>query len=346
MLESEFADEDESGGMKTSTLMRSAVGIAVLVLLGVLAFATRGGHGTFTHALTDLGQAQRGWLVVAGAGFAVAAICSAAAWRSGLVACGSTVGRGEATARYAVGSLVNTLAPGHLGGAVRLGLLAQTLPGPDRLWRAGGVAFTLAVARACAFAALIVAASVATALPLWPAPALVATAAGAVLLIGRLRRHAFGRLSSLLQVVGMLARSRGEALRVGGWVGASIAARFAGAIAVAFALGLGSPASAALVLLVALGLAGVVPITPGNLGTGAGAAALALHTTGVGLGLALATGVAFQAVETLVGLSFGLAGATVVATPRPRARHVKLVAAWATVLALAVLFGLAAGDFV
>src|SRR5712692_7120171 len=123
--------------MKTS-LLRSAVGIAVLILLGVLAFALHGGHGAFTHALTDLGQAKRGWLVVAGAGFAAAAICSAAAWRSSLVVCGSTVGRTQATARYAVGSLVNTFAPGHLGGAVRLGLLAQTLPGADCLWRAGG----------------------------------------------------------------------------------------------------------------------------------------------------------------------------------------------------------------
>src|SRR5438874_1094124 len=118
-----------------------------------------------------------------------------------------------------------------------------------------------------------------------------------------LGRRAFGRFGSLLQVVGMLARSRRQALRVGGWIGASIAARFVGAVAIACALGLGSPASAALVLLVALGLAGVLPITPGNLGTGAGAAALALHSTGVGLALALATGVAFQAVETLVGLS-------------------------------------------
>src|SRR2546429_4045401 len=94
MLESEFADEDESGGMKTSTLMRSAVGIAVLVLLGVLAFATRGGHGTFTHALTDLGQAQRGWLVVAGGGVAAAAVRSAGPRRSGRLARGPTRPRG------------------------------------------------------------------------------------------------------------------------------------------------------------------------------------------------------------------------------------------------------------
>jgi hypothetical protein len=175
---------------------------------------------------------------------------------------------------------------------------------------------------------------------------LVATAVGAVLLFGRLRRYAFGRLSSLLQVVGLLVRSRRDALRIGGWVGGSIAARFVGAVAVSFALGLGSPASAALVLLVALGLAGVLPITPGNLGTGAGAVALALHGTGVALSLGLATGVAFQAVETLVGLSFGLAGATLVAAPRPRVRYLKLAAASAAVLALAALFGLAAVDLV
>src|SRR5438093_3215867 len=116
--------------MKT-TLTRSALGLAVLVLLVSLAFATHGGHGAFTHALAHLGAANRGWLVVASAGLAAALICSAAAWRSGLAVCGAKVGPTEATARYAMGSLVNTVAPAHIGGAVRLGLLAQTLPGPD-----------------------------------------------------------------------------------------------------------------------------------------------------------------------------------------------------------------------
>src|SRR2546430_12503010 len=107
MLESEFADEDESGGMKTSTLMRSAVGIAVLVLLGVLAFATRGGHGTFTHALTDLGQAQRGWLVVAGGGVAVAAVRSAGARGAGLLGGGFALRRGAGAGREGHGSAGN-----------------------------------------------------------------------------------------------------------------------------------------------------------------------------------------------------------------------------------------------
>src|SRR5439155_1526837 len=66
--------------MKT-TLTRSALGLAVLVLLVSLAFATHGGHGAFTHALAHLGAANRGWLVVASAGLAAALICSAAAWR-------------------------------------------------------------------------------------------------------------------------------------------------------------------------------------------------------------------------------------------------------------------------
>ena len=144
----------------------------------------------------------------------------------------------------------------------------------------------------------------------------------------------------------MLVRSRREALQLGGWVGASIAARFLAGVAVALALGLSAPVSAALVLLVALGLAGILPVTPGNLGTGAGAAAFALHSTGVGLGLALACGVAFQAVESMVGLSFGLAGTTVVAAPRARARHLKLAAAGAGAVALAALFGFAAANLV
>src|SRR5207245_10409002 len=154
-------------------------------------------------------RGRRGW---AGAGFLLASVCSAAAWRSGLLACGAKVGPTQATARYAVGSLVNTFAPAHLGGAVRLGLLAQTLPGPDRLWQAGGVAFTVGAMRFCASAGLIAAAALATPLPLWPAPVLALAAAGAVLLSSRLRRYARGRFSRLLHVVGMLIRSRRDAL--------------------------------------------------------------------------------------------------------------------------------------
>src|SRR5438132_7267185 len=186
-----------------SSLPGSAVGLAVLALLGVLAFATHAGHGVFAHVVTDLGHADRGWLVVAGVGFLLASVCSAAAWRSGLLACGAKVGPTQATARYAVGSLVNTFAPAHLGGAVRLGLLAQTLPGPDRLWQAGGVAFTVGAMRACASAGLIAAAALATPLPLWPAPVLAAAAAEQERSRSRLRGYARGRLSSLLHEVGM-----------------------------------------------------------------------------------------------------------------------------------------------
>jgi hypothetical protein len=103
---------------------------------------------------------------------------------------------------------------------------------------------------------------------------------------------------------------------------------------------------AALVLLAAFALSGVLPLTPGNLGTGTGAATLALHGTGMSLGSALALGVAFQAVETIAGVILGLAGAAVLAAPGTRARRWSLAVAGAGALLVASAAGLASIDLV
>jgi hypothetical protein len=49
-------------------------------------------------------------------------------------------------------------------------------------------------------------------------------------------------------------------------------------------------------------------VTPGNVGVASGAIAVALEAHGVAFQDGLATGLAFHAVETAVGLLFGLAG--------------------------------------
>ena len=51
-----------------------------------------------------------------------------------------------------------------------------------------------------------------------------------------------------------------------------------------------------------------VAITPGNIGLKSGAIAIALQAQGVDMTTALSTGIAFHAVETLVGITFGCAG--------------------------------------
>lgn len=57
----------------------------------------------------------------------------------------------------------------------------------------------------------------------------------------------------------------------------------------------------------ALDLSGTMPLTPCNVGFASGAVAIALRAHGVGLTTALTTEIAFHAVETVVGIAFGLA---------------------------------------
>lgn len=322
-----------------------AIGAGLFLAAGIGLSLTRLGRGTFSTAVTDLAGAHRGWLAAAASLFAVGLLTSAAAWRVGLRACGGSSGLSQVSARYTIGSLVNSLAPAHLGGAVRLGLLSRTLPGEDRLWRAGGVAGSVAAARSLALAALIVPAAMVGRIPLWPAP-LLAFAVVAVVSVGtRMSARTAGRVGSLLQIFRSIGRSPREGAALFGWVGCSSLARVAAAVAIAMALDVPHPIWVAVVLLAAMALAGLLPLTPGNFGAGAGAATLALHGTGVGLGVALALGFAFQAVETFVGVTLGLGGAAVLAAPGTRVRRWSLVAVGLAAVVLGAVLGVASLDF-
>jgi uncharacterized membrane protein YbhN (UPF0104 family) len=322
------------------------LGLGLLVIAGVGLAATRIGRGAFDGALASLAHAHPGWLVAAAAFFALGLLSSSAAWRTGLRACGGSACFTQISARYAIGSLVNALAPAHLGGAVRLGLLSRTLTGEDRVWRAAGVGTSVAAARTLSLAALVVAAAAVGRVPLWPAPLLAVTVLVLLVVCLRLSDRAEGRLRSLLHFFRSAARSPRTGATLLGWIGCSVAARVAGAVAIAMSLGVARPLWVALVLLAAISLAGVLPLTPGNLGTGAGAATLALHGVGVGLGSSLALGVAFQAVETFAGMTLGLAGAAVLATPRTPARRWSLAATGAAAVVVAAALGLASVDVV
>ena len=174
--------------------------------------------------------------------------------------------RADAVARYGAGSLVNSLLPLHAGDAVRLALFAQA--SPDRkLVTAGRALAGVGVTR---------------------------IACTAILLLATLRPWAL----VLLAAVPLLGR-------VPAWITAATVARLIAATAVAAAVGIESPLLAALLVLPAIDLAGVLALTPGNLGIKSGAIAVALQAQGVDLTTALSTGIAFHAVETLVGLAFG-----------------------------------------
>jgi uncharacterized membrane protein YbhN (UPF0104 family) len=198
--------------------------------------------------------------------------------------------RADAIARYGVGSLVNSLVPAHAGDAVRVALFARAAQ-DKRLLTAGKAVVGVGAARLLITGVLLLA-------MLFP---WVLLALLAVPLLGRVAR----------------------------WVAAATAARLLAAAAIAAALGLPSPLLAALLILPAIDLAGLLPVTPGNIGLKSGAIALALQAHGVDGTTALSTGIALHAVETVVGLAFGSASVLYLAqVPVPR---------WAVAGATAVL---------
>jgi uncharacterized membrane protein YbhN (UPF0104 family) len=300
------------------------------------------GHGTVRQALSTLSQVHPGWLLIAGLGFAVGLICSAAAWQAGLRSCGGCASRTEVAARYSIGSLVNSVVPAHVGGAVRIGLLARTLPGNDALLRTCGVGAAVAAVRALALAGLVVAAAALGRVPLWPAPIVVVVALSVFALCMRFSTRVAGRVAAALEIF----RSPRAGVELSRWIGCAFAARLGAGIAVVAALGIPHAVTVAVVLLAAIALAGIVPLTPGNIGAGAGAATLALHGTGVDAGVALALGMTFQAVETCTAVLLGLGGSAFLAAPGTRMRRWSFAAAALGAVAVAASIGVVSVDLV
>jgi hypothetical protein len=81
----------------------------------------------------------------------------------------------------------------------------------------------------------------------------------------------------------------------------------------------------------AIEVASIIPLTPGNVGVTSAAIAVAFQAHGVSFTQGLAAGIAFHAVETAVGIMFGLASVLWLAPfPTPSARRVALVATGAS----------------
>jgi uncharacterized membrane protein YbhN (UPF0104 family) len=260
-------------------------------------------------SLAGLSGANPMWLWAAGAAFVTALLCSSLAWRAAAAASGGRLTRRDSAARYATGSLVNSLAPAHLGDAVRVALFARAIGGPERVWTAGGVYAAMGAARCIMLGLLVVGATLSGALPLWPVFVLFGVV-GVLATIAYLerndRQHRFARI---FRVLAEIESSPRTAARVLGWTAGSTLARLGAAASVAVALGVPHPLLAALVILGALGLTNIFPLTPGNLGVASGAIAVALQARGIGMTQALSTGIALSAVETIVGLGVGATGA-------------------------------------
>jgi len=303
----------------------------LLVALAVLVATPQLLGSRVDAAVGTLDDANMTWLWLAGAGFFVAVLASAGSWLSAIRMCGGRLTAGDACARYGAGSLVNTLVPARAGDAVRIGLFSRALPNRERLWTTGGAFAALGAARAVVLAALVIAGSLSGAMPLWPLLILLGLVAVAVGLAWRARRRsAGGRLSHLLDAFRALGREPRAAVRLVAWIALSTAGRLAAATAVGAALGIRQPLAAAVVIVPALDLAGMMPLTPGNIGVTSGAIAMAFQAHGVSFTHGLAAGIAFHAIETAVGILFGLSSVIWLAPyPSPAFRRLALVGATA-----------------
>jgi uncharacterized membrane protein YbhN (UPF0104 family) len=319
------------------------LGVAGLILVLVAAIATRGSlGGALTHGTAALARANTTFLWIAGAGFAVSVIATATTWKTTIEACGARVSVKDACARYGVGSLVNTFAPMRLGDAARVVLFSRTLPQDGgRALTTGGALGAIGLTRALVQAVLVAVASSVGALPLWPVVAF-AGLGSCGLLVTFLARHRLPRrrIAHLLDAFHALARSPRRAASLLGWTAVAALARVLAATAVAASLGVPWSLGTGLIITAALDLATTIPLTPGNVGIASGAVAFALQAKGAPLATAVASGLAFHAVETAVGLTFGVAGALSLAHyPSPAVRRWGLRLAGAA-CALLVVAGL------
>jgi uncharacterized membrane protein YbhN (UPF0104 family) len=320
----------------------AAVGGTVLVL-GVLLATPQLLGPRVEDAFAAARSADPGWLWVAGIGFGVSVLSAAGSWRSAVGLCGGRIGPADAAARFGVGSLVNTFVPGRAGDAVRITLFSRSLDESGRLWRTSGAFVALEAARALVFVAVAVAGAVTGALPLWPVAALVGlVATSAAIALGARRRETAGRVAYVLDALGTLAHEPTRGARLVGWAALSVGGRVAAAAAIASALGIARPLTAALVIVPALDVAGAFPLTPGNLGITSGAVAVAFRAQGIPFAHGLAAGIAFQAIETAVGIAYGLGSLVWLAPyPTPAVRKIALLAA-GTSASLAVAGALSA----
>ena len=281
--------------------------LATLAAAGSLAWGPLGARAF--RALPGLANVSPDWLWLAAAAFAASLVASAGAWRACLRPLGYGGDLRDACARFGAGSLANSLLPARLGDAARIALFSRRIGGDAPLWQSGGGLVGVEVVRAAVLTALFAAAALTGALPLWPVFALPGVALGGVALGVLRRKHlAPRRFGQLADALVRLLQSPTQFARVAGWIAAATVLRLLAIAAILASLGVSSPLATAVPALAALELVGVFPVTPGNLGVAGGAVALALRTRGVDLGHALTLGIAFNAVETLVGICFGILG--------------------------------------
>jgi uncharacterized membrane protein YbhN (UPF0104 family) len=203
---------------------------------------------------------------------------------------------------------VNALAPARIGTAVRFALFSRVLHNEGRIWTVGGIAGSLSAVRAMWLAVVLAMASASGVLPRWPIAVLLLAAGAAAVIAWRARDSRPGtKFGHALDVFRVLGRCPRAAAQIAGWVGLSMALRVGAATGIAAAFGVDQPLAAAVLIIPALDLAGILPLTPGNVGVASAAVAFALKAHGVGSDVAVSAGIALGAVETLTTLALGSA---------------------------------------
>jgi uncharacterized membrane protein YbhN (UPF0104 family) len=292
-------------------------------------------------AVDGLAAAEASWLWLAAFAFGGSLFASASGWASALTRCGGTTTRPDAMARYCTGSLVNAVAPARLGSAVRFALFARVLPNEGRIWTTGGVAASLGAIRLLWLALVLALGSAIGQLPRWPIALLLLGVAAAIAVAWRARDSRPGRrFSHVLDAFRVLGRCPRAAAQIAGWIGLGMGMRIAAAAAIAAAFGIDNPLAVALLIIPALDLAGLLPITPGNVGVASAAIAFVLAAQGVGSDLALSAGIAFGVVETLTTFALGCGSLLYFAGCRTDARRWRTAAVSVCgCLALGAAFG-------
>ena len=258
-------------------------------------------------ALGQLGGVDRRWIAVALVGFSGSLASAIAAWWIVTRSCGARGGKLDAVFRFGVGAVVQILTPARLGDAVRVALFARTVEAEGPVLRVGGAYAMLEGARAVALGLLLAVAWLVGGMSFWPVAIVTAIAVVVVVAVNvTARRTTRGPFARILATARTLRADPRAAAALLGTCVASAGLRVLACSALAAGLGIHSPLVVGLVACCAVDLAGLLPLTPGNMGLAGGAIAVALAARGVGLPQSLGLGILFQGCESSVSLTVGL----------------------------------------
>ena len=280
--------------------------IAAATVAGFVVVARQTASGAISAATSP------NWLLLAAA-FGVGAVVQplrALAWRQTL---GAPVGFRAIYVASAIGSFLDTVLPGRLGEASKVGVLraaaAERWPG---LPRAGGSLLAAHLMEAIAFCLVGATAGFFLPVPSWARGTLVGAlclAAGGIVVaaalhhkIGpRLPKWADGFLASAAAPRPVLLRTL--AILVGTW-----AVRWIGVTLTLNAVGVHATLGVALVYMTVTGLANTAPILPGNAGLYQGAAVGALAMVGHVGATAVAASLVMPVMASVITASAAMVG--------------------------------------